>query len=216
MITSSLIALLLQPMNERLKEFEKQPEKTYKFLPTTAFDQTQSLQIRWRAITTMGRLDPIHFQKDLEKALQSTDWYLRNAALIAILNVPRDVALKWSTQMLKDPALMVRTQAVRNLVGINATEAEPILWQQIWDKRNFRGQQSLWIRAHMAEALARLAPPTGRAKHFQKLILDPDSRLHKWAIQGLEKSTGMKMSAKGEPIDVQRQKWLSRLGVNAI
>lgn len=215
MITASLVAVLMQPMDVRLKEMKKDLPSAYKVLPLTAFDSNQNIQMRWRAVTTMGRLDAQYFKKDLERALTSKEWYIRNAALIAILNDDREITLKWSTQLLKDPALMVRTQAVRNLVGINAIEAEPILWQQIWDKRNFRNKESLWVRAHMAEALARMASH-GRAKYFQKLILDPDPRLHKWAIMGLERSTGMKMSDKKEPIDIQRQKWLSRLGVDAI
>ncbi len=215
MITASLVTFLMQPMDVRLKEMRKDPQATYQLLSQTAFDPTQNIQVRWRAVTTMGRFDARRFQKDLEKALTAKEWYIRNAALIAILNDSRDVTLKWSTQLLKDPALMVRTQAVRNLVGINALEAEPILWQQIWDKRNYRGKESLWIRAHMAEALARMAS-TGRAKYFQKLILDPDPRLHKWAIIGLERSTGMKITDKKESTEVQRQKWLSRLGINAI
>lgn len=215
MITATLVTFLMQPMDVRLKALEKEKPTAYKLLSQTAFDSSQNIRVRWRALTTMGRLDPEYFRKDLERALVSKEWYVRNAALIAVLNEPRHVTLKWSTQMLKDPALMVRTQAVRNLVGINAVEAEPILWQQIWDKRNFRGRESLWIRAHMAEALSRMAV-AGRARQFQKLMLDPDPRLHKWAIQGLEKSTGMKITDKKESIEVQRQKWLSRLGVNAI
>ena len=215
-MTSILFLTLLgKPMPERLKEFRKEPKATYQLLSQTAFDQTQNLQLRWRAITTMGPLDAGYFEKDLEKALKNKEWFIRNAALIAILNEPHDVAVKWSTELLKDPALMVRTQAVRNLVGLEAKEAEGLLWQQIWDKKNFRGQESLWIRAHIAEALARMATQ-GSVKAFQRLILDPDPRLHKWAILGLEKSTGFKLSSKQEPLEVQRQKWLARLGIDII
>ncbi len=202
-------------MPERLKAFRKEPKISYQLLHKTAFDESQHLQLRWRALTTMGPLDAGYFEKDLETALKSKDWFIRNAALIAILSEPRDNAVKWSIEALKDPALMVRTQAVRNLVGLEAKETENLLWQQIWDKKNFRGTESLWIRAHIAEALARMATQ-GSVKGFQRLILDPDARLHKWAILGLEKSTGYKLSSKQEPVEVQRQKWLARLGVDVI
>ncbi len=215
-MTGTLIALLMQPMEQRLPEFRREPQKSYSFLLKTAFDQTKSIQLRWRAVTTMGRLDPVQFKPTLERALKSREWFMRNSALIAILNQPREFALMWSMKLVKDPSLMVRTQAVRNLVGLNAHEAEDLLWQQLWDKRNFHKNESLWVRAHMAEALARLSAGPGRARKFQRLIMDPDDRLHRWAVMGLEKSTGLKLSHGHEPIDVQRQKWLSRLGVEAI
>lgn len=215
MTTLVLIALLGKPMPERLETLRKSPPSVYEQLAKTAFDTNQNLQIRWRAITTMGPLNAHHFQRDLEKALKSKEWFLRNAGLIAILSAPRDVALKWSMDLLKDSSLMVRTQAVRNLVGLDAREAEAVLWGEMWDKKNFRGSESLWIRAHIAEALARMAD-RGNPKSFQRLIMDPDERLHRWGIMGLEKRTGFKLSHKQEAVEVQRQKWLARLGVETI
>jgi HEAT repeat protein len=210
-----LTALLAKPLPERLEAIRKDPKAIYQQLSQAAADENQALQTRWRALTTMGALDYGHFRKDLEKALKSKDWYARNAALIAILNAPRETALKWSMELLKDPSLMVRTQAVRNLVGLQAKEAEGILWAEMWNKHNFRGQESLWIRAHIAEALARMAEP-GNPRSFERLIQDPDPRLYKWAIMGLEKRTGFKLSHQQEPIEIQRRKWLAKLGAGAI
>jgi HEAT repeat protein len=140
---------------------------------------------------------------------------MRNAALIALQTDERPRAVAWSIRLLEDKALVVRTQAVRNLIELNAREAEPILWQQIAAKRNFRGHESLWIRMHIAEALSRFAGQ-GRARQFRRLLMDNDERLHKWAIKGLENSTGMKLSSGKEPVDIQRQKWLARLGGDSI
>ena len=207
--------VLDKPMSARLQEIAKDRAKAYPALVKTAFDESQSLRLRWRALTTMGRADAVYFKKDLERALRGPQWFLRNAALIAILNAPRDTAVKWSMELVKDPALMVRTQAVRNLVGLEAKESEEFLWRELWSSRNFRKKESLWIRAHIAEALARLAD-RGHQKAFQRLLMDPDPRLHKWAVLGLEKSTGLKLGGSGEAVEVQRQKWLARLGVETI
>lgn len=209
------LSLLGKPMPERIQAFRQEPKISYQKLIETAFDEQKPLQIRWRSLTTMGLLDARYFQKHLEKALVSKEWFVRNAALIAVLNAPRDEAVKWSIHLLGDPSLMVRTQAVRNLVGLEAREAESSLWRQIWNKSNFRGKESLWVRAHIAEALGRLAHP-GNPQPFLRLILDPDERLHKWAILGLEKTTGYKLSHSQEPVEVQRQKWLARLGADTI
>src|SRR5262245_49649160 len=94
-----LAALLAKPMPERLKAFRQQPKAAYPLLRETAFDANQNLQIRWRAITSMGALDAGYFLKDLEQALVSKEWFVRNAALIAVLNEPRDLALKWSSKL---------------------------------------------------------------------------------------------------------------------
>jgi len=211
----SMESLLARPMNARLGEFRKLGDKAQIFLNQVAFDRRHSLLERWRAITTMGRLDPLLFRPQLDRALASPEWFMRNAALIALKNDERSRAVAWSQRMLEDKALVVRTQAVRNLIELNAREAEPILWEQISHRRNFRGSESLWIRTHIAEALARFAVQ-GRTKKFQRLLLDRDERLHTWAIIGLENSTGLKMSSGKEPLDIRRQKWLARLGVEAI
>jgi hypothetical protein len=211
----SLESLMERPMEVRVREFAKVGDKVYPFLVRTAFDKNESLLERWRAVTTMGRFDPLRFRPELDKALISPEWFMRNAALIALQTDERARAVAWSIRALEDEALVVRTQAVRNLIELNAREAEPLLWHQVSAKRNFRGKESLWIRTHIAEALARFTGP-GRTRHFQKLLQDSDERLHKWAIMGLETSTGMKLSAGKEPIEIHRQKWLARLGTKAI
>lgn len=213
----SLESLLERPMDVRVKEFKISGKKGRDFLAATAFDKTEPLQTRWRAVTTMGKWDAMEFRPELDRALVSAEWFMRNSALIALLNDERTRAISWSTKMLEDRSLVVRTQAVRNLIGLGAVESEPHLWKALNDKRNFRGDESLWIRAHIAEALARLASHDPRAsKNFHRLLIDRDERLHRWAIIGLETSTGMKMSDRKEATEVRRQKWLARLGAEDI
>jgi HEAT repeat protein len=211
----SMDSLLEQPMAHRLAQFKAQGFKGQEFLKRAAFDSSNSLQIRWRAITTMGRWDALRFRPELDKALASKEWFMRNAALIALQNDERSRAIAWSVKALDDTALVVRTQAVRNLIELNAIETEPRLWKEMFAKKNFRGAESLWIRQHIAEALARFNQPN-RTANFRKLLMDEDSRVYRWAIKGLENNTGMKMTASGESIEVRRQKWLSRLGSGAI
>lgn len=208
-------SLLERPIDQRVKAFRQLKDYGHKFLSRTAFDSKEAMQTRWRAVTTMGRLDAVRFRPEIDKALASKEWFLRNSALIALLSDDRTRAVQISAKMLNDPALVVRTQAVRNLIALNAREAESDLWRALYEKRNYKGNESLWIRAHMAEALAKFAGP-GRAKQFERMLLDADPRLHKWAVNGLETSTGYRLSAKGEPVETRRQKWLSRLGVTEI
>ena len=211
----SMDSLLERPMSVRVREFRKLEHTGVKFLEQVAFDRTASLQTRWRAVTTMGRLDPLAFRPALDKALNSSEWFMRNSALIALLMDERSRAVAWSMRALDDKALVVRTQAVNNLRELGAREAEPLLWAQISAPHNFRGKESLWIREHIARALASLASP-GRVKSFQRLLVDEDERLHRWAVVGLENLTGYKLSSEGEPVETSRRKWLARLGVSEI
>lgn len=201
-------SLLARPMDSRLKEFRKMGDQAKSMLVGVAFGSDHSLLERWRAITTMGRLDPLAFRPELDRALVSREWFMRNAALIALQTDERARAVAWSMRMLDDKALVVRTQAVRNLIDLDARESEPVLWEKLFEKQNFKGKESLWIRAHIAEALARFGMQ-GRTKNFKKMLLDKDERLYKWAILGLEKTTGIKLGNNQEPIEIRRQKWLS-------
>jgi len=208
--------LLTQTIDQRVKAFrDLKMQGAYPFLARTAFDKHNGLQTRWRAITTMGRLDPEAFRKELNRALESNEWFMRDAALIALQTDERPRAVAWSMKLLDDPALMVRTQAVRNLIQLRATEAEGKLWEAIFSPKNFRGRESLWVRAHMAEALAGFSGP-GRLKKFERLLMDDDERLYKWAITGLEAAAGYKLGDKADPIEVRRQTWLAHLGVEQI
>jgi len=206
---------LQQPALERLQIYKSDPESYSRTLRFVAFDGKSTMQLRWRAVTTMGRVDHVRFRKDLERALASPEWFMRNSGLIAILGADRGLAQKWTLKLLQDKSLVVRTQAVRNVIALNLQEARAELWSQIWSKQNFIGRESLWVRAHMAEALARFAQP-GQTGSFRRLLEDKDDRLHKWAIQGLEVSTGMRLGDSSDPLEVHRDRWLTRLEATAI
>lgn len=211
----NLETYLALPMPERVKALQNHKPESLQYLSRTAFAKDKSLLLRWRALTTMGRMDADYFAKDLERAAQSGEWFMRNAALIALQTGDHDRAVKFSLKALTDPALVVRTQAVRNLIELNARESEGRLWTEIFSRTNFRGEESLWVRVHMAEALAQFASPQ-RVKSFHRLLLDPDERLHKWAILGLETATGFKLGDAQRPLDIRRQQWLERLGGNTL
>lgn len=214
---STMAQILREPIDQRVESFrELGSTASTAFLIKTAFDPHEVLQMRWRAITTMGRLDPARYEKEMDRALRAPEWFLRNAALIGLLTAERTRAVGWSIRLLEDPALVVRTQAVRNLIALNAREAEPLLWREIYDHRNFTSNHhGLWIRAHIAEALSKFAGP-GRAKAFQRLLMEDDPHLYKWAVNGLEASTGMRLSDRNEEPELRRRKWLARLGVESI
>src|ERR1044072_4713379 len=79
-------AWLQHPIDVRAREFGTLKDHGYTFLSKPPFNSKEALQVRWRAITTMGKADPIRFHKEIDRALGSPEWFIRNAALIALLS----------------------------------------------------------------------------------------------------------------------------------
>lgn len=200
-----LMALRL-PMENRILALKKRPG-SFEQLKKMSFQDSQSLQTRWRALTAMARLDFGAARASLEKALQSDEWFMRNAALVTLVSGDKTMALKWSLKLLNDPALVVRTAAVQNLRDLKDRRAREDLLKAFRDPQNFKGGQSLWIRHHIARALSDMAIP-GEEAFLIRLLAENDNRIHPWAIQGLERLTGKTLS---ESTDLKENKklWLS-------
>lgn len=197
------------PLEQRVDVLRRGGSMASRALTSIAFDRHESLSVRWKAVTTMGRWDADRFRSQLEKALQSRQWFMRNAALLSVLFGPEKMAVRWSEKLIDDPALVVRTQAVKNLIHLHADSARDIMWKAIHSKVNFRRHQSLWIRPHMAKALAFWARP-GQENKFLKLLEDSDPGVRKWAVIGMERSTGLHLGHKGDSLQAKVDLWLAR------
>lgn len=207
---SELILALRLPLETRIKAVQALGEGGFESLQKMSMDESQPLQIRWRAVTAMGRVSAKKSIPFLEKALKSSDWLMRNAALLALSHADRARGLAAATAMLEDPALVVRTSAVQVIDELNGTEKLDLLWQKLFAKENFHNGHSLWIRRHITDLLAKYAKPGWEAK-FQRVLEDEDEALHPMAIQALEKTTGERLSAETQEPRALRALWLQRL-----
>lgn len=187
----------------------------YKNLKSTAFSSTASLSERWSALQEMGRGDFEWFKEDLEKALQAKEWFVRNAALIAIQSGKPEFVRKWSEKLLFDKALVVRTQAIKNLLELKSSESSETIFKALNHKMNFRGNYSLWIRPYLAQALV-LHPPKNWKRVYQSMLGDRDEKVQTWAIIGLEQKSGLRLGRPGDSLEVKRQKWLNYFGIRRI
>lgn len=187
----------------------------YNNLKATAFSKTASLNERWSALQEMGRGDFEWFKKDLEKALQAKEWFVRNAALIAIQSGKKEFVKKWSERLLFDKALVVRTQAIKNLLEIGSNDSSEEIFKALNHKINFRGNYSLWVRPYLAQALA-LHPPKNWKHVYQSMLNDRDEKVQTWAIIGLEKKSGLKLGRAEDSLETRRQKWLNFFGIRQI
>jgi len=179
------------PLEQRLATVGKQGLSGQRELKKMAFNQKESLENRWRSITTLGRLYPIEGRPSLEKALKSPDWFMRNAALVVVPYNDRDWAIKWSRMLIHDPALVVRTAAVNTLKVMHAVEVQDLLWEKLYSSENYKSGESLWIRKHILETLEQFST-TGTEAQFVKVLSDKDRALHPIAMRTLEKLTKLK------------------------
>ncbi len=174
------------PISKRIEAVEKQGPVGRAALERMAFDQGESLENRWRAVTAVGRAYGPESQAFLERALKSPEWYMRNAATIVIQYGSHPWAEKWARAMLEDSALVVRTAAVESLKALNAVGSKDLLWEKLYNAQNYRAGESLWIRRHILQALVQFATPQQEAK-FTALLNDQDKSLRPLARQALQK-----------------------------
>ena len=184
--SEALHAMLSEPLEIRIRKAKELPDSSVRELEMIAFSEAESLQDRWRAITVLGRVHPEKSKPILEKALQSKEWYMRNAAITVLNYNDRAWSVKWLRMMLHDPALIVRTSAVEAISQMGAIETQDLLWEKLYSGENYKGGKSLWIRKHIAQALVKFSGPEHETR-FGKLLYDNDESLRPIALLALKK-----------------------------
>ena len=199
---------LAMPLGNRVFLIRNQGPEGYRNLVKIMEDEKQTVELRWRAVTAIGRIGGIESKPELEKALTSREWFLRNAGLIALTNIDRSSAIEWARKLLSDKALMVRTAAVETIAGLRDSQSTELLWTKLYAAENYRGKQSLFIRRRIAESLATLEN-RGAENRFVHLLEDRDASLHPSAISALERLTAKKLGKTKDTVSVKREHWLA-------
>ena len=194
------------PLGERVSALQMQGPQGYRNLRDIMFDDKQTMEARWRSVTAIGIIGGADSVPELERALQSKEWYLRNAGLLAIMKVDRKKAIKWSRALLSDRAMVVRAAAVDALSELKDPSSVNLLWTKLNAKENFKGKQSLFIRRRIIETLAQL-DGTGREAKFVSVLADSDESLHAPAIHALERITAKTMGEPQEPVKFKKAHW---------
>ena len=199
-------AALKLPLEQRLETLSKEGEQGYRNLVGLMFNESLPMETRWRAVTASGRIAGDLAKPELQRAFKSHDWYMRNAALLSMSHIDRNVATDWARQLLNDKSLVVRTAAVSTLADYKDQASAALLWEKLYAKDNFRGKQSLFIRRHIVEALAKLQL-RGSESQFIEVLADNDASLHRPAIQALELLTAKQLGKATDPLTVKRAQW---------
>ncbi len=178
----------------------------YSNLRQITFDEKQPLGMRWQAFMAMARIGEKESMPEIEMALKSREWFLRDAALRVVPLFDEKKAFEFATKSLDDSALVVRTQAVDTLGKLKNPESSKKLWSLLYSESNYMHHQSLWIRRHIVEALADFSP-RGTEEKFIKVLDDADSTLYAPAIKGLERLSGKKLGNETMPVVYKRHLW---------
>ena len=143
-------------------------------------------QVQWNRIFQLADNPTAQNKKAVLKALQSSDWYMKDAGLRAVPRFSVAESRTWARKLLDDSSLVVRTTAVQVLAEVQTEADRSLFWKKLTSKENFHSGQSLWIRRHLVQALAMKPDPTEKPR-FEALLKDPDTRLYPAAHQALDR-----------------------------
>lgn len=187
-----VMEILNLPSENRSQALLATTEDMYGEFIKIAFTEDQTMRLRWRALMAAAENRREKATADLLKASVHKQWFMRNAALVALAEVNEPEAQKLARKLVKDKALVVRSAAVDVLQKSARPEVRDLLWEEMNQKYNFRNQESLWIRSQIVEALA-TKPADHELKLFTKFLNDKDMRVQSAAVGGMEKLTGVKL-----------------------
>ncbi|MCE3011111.1 MAG: hypothetical protein LW875_10925 [Proteobacteria bacterium] len=198
--------ILTLPAENRLLVARDHRNMLSQKLPEMAFDQNLSMPQRWRALALHTQLEGVKALPQVEKAIKSPEWFMRNAALLSLKSIAPERVEKFAFELLEDKALVVRSAAVGHLPENLSQAQREKLWDLMESKSNFRGLQSLWVRAEIFQKLV-LKPQKRELPLYLKALREKDQRFHGPALKALQQM-GPQVAKNSESMEVQRQKWL--------
>ena len=203
---TSIESVLAQKTSDKFAKLKDMGPRVYGDLKQIAFNEERAMGVRWQAFMAMAKLGEKEAMPEINQALNSHEWFLKNAALKVIVLFDEQKAYDAAMKSLDDSALVVRSQAVRTLAKVKNENCAQKLWKQLYSKENYLKNQSLWIRKDIVDLLADVSPK-GSEEQFIKVLNDSDSTLFAPAIKGLERLTGMKLGNAEMPAVYKRYLW---------
>ncbi len=172
-----------------------------------AFSQSQPTSLRWKLFMEIVEKGGPEASAMIQKASVHRDWVLRSAALVGVKSLGVQPAKELGLRLLKDKALVVRSEAVNLLKQLPSNpQIRTHLWSELQERRNFRGGQSLWVRKQIVEFLAQ-NPVKEEKERFLKVLADRDQEVAALGQRGLEKLFGVQLGERETPLKDQHRLW---------
>lgn len=154
-----------------------------------------SMATRWRALL---QASDVAEGAELNKILSFTkdkDWYMRNAALVALDKMGTDLVYDKAKELMSDKALVVRSAAADILMRLQNSDIRRIFSKELAKNYNFNGKSSLWIRPQMMRYLTQ-KPQADERGFFVQYLHDRDPVVAAMSVDALEKLTQVRFDAK--------------------
>lgn len=154
-------------------------------------DSKRTISDRWQAVMKVASQYKGTSKDFIVSLSDRSEWFLRNASLVALQAHYPDAVKANALKLLKDKALVVRSAAVDVLMQqsqqqeLSLTERST-LWSELEAPYNFRGTQSLWVRSQIAELLAK-SPLKNENSMFAKYLNQSNIELKNIAQAALKK-----------------------------
>lgn len=122
-------------------------------LAAVAADPQTHMRQRWIAVRALGKIGGAPVRDTLTPLLRAPEAALRAATVSALADADiRGMAVLVS-ELLRDPAIIVRSAAADSLARMGEEIAVPALVDALEDPSNVYRGQSLWVRRHFVQAL---------------------------------------------------------------
>jgi len=165
----------------------------YRFLKRTSFSGSSHPSDRWSAFLTLVRIGKEKSLPEINEALESKDWFMRNAALIAMQKIKFSKAVPKAMETFKeDPSLFVRAKSLEIVALSPNDKLFATLWGQLWDDKNFYRGQGLWIRDKIVKTMSNVATRKD-LKYLAKLLRSQnpeDQKLKPMVLPALRRIIG--------------------------
>jgi HEAT repeat protein len=206
-VSESALELLAMPEANRSQVAKARANELYPELVRISKSDKLDMATRWRAVTLAAAIGGKKGLKDLRVALKSREWFLRNAALVAMKAYHPKQSAEAARSLIKDKALVVRSAAVEVLGQQLDSKSRDLLWEELSASYNYRKGQSLWIRGQILSHLAE-KPEAREIPHFVKALKEKESGLNEAAVKGLEKITDQKLGPQTASWSQKKELWL--------
>lgn len=144
---------------------------------------------RWGALIQAAKVASFEQLEQIRKFSESKEWYMRNAALVALSKISQNAAMTEAKKLLYDKSLVVRSAAVEIIGTHMNVENKSILATEMTKAYNFHKSSSLWIRKQIVEKMSEGADITDR-DFFVRGLFDSDKEIAQMSAKILSIITG--------------------------
>lgn len=189
----------------------KTDDKSYSAQIKMAQNSSLPMSIRWQSLIKAAEEANSQQISEIAAFAKSNDWFMRNAALVALEKINTGYAIDQAKVLVQDKALVVRSAAVDMLAKKNTLEIRRIFAAELAKPYNFSGRQSLWIRPQIMKALTQAASSDDR-QFMARYLFDTDKKVAALSAAGLERISSIRFDEKNKVQSwqnyVKKNRWL--------